>query len=105
MEHVPQRDPGRLQRLYPLLIRHGRIGAEQLAHDAPEQVLWMRIVLACPKGSLAGHAAQDEDLGIRLFDGREALDVPHGLAAGNLTSKAAVRVLLPKARNRVSRSA
>ncbi len=76
-EHVPQRDPGRFQRMDSLLVRQGRVGAEQFADDAPEQVAGMRIVLARPERRLARDAAQDEDSCVRIFDGCETLYVPH----------------------------
>ena len=54
-------------------------GVQVCAEDFPEGVARVRIVLYSLKRGLAGDAAEDEQAGICLGDGSEAMDGGHGV--------------------------
>ena len=75
IEHIPERNTMRLQRQYPLRIRHLRIKAEQGAHDGPEAVTRVTVVLLRAQRSHTGHAAQHQYARIAAGDRSEAMDL------------------------------
>lgn len=75
LQDVPNRNARRLQGLNLPLIGSDRIEPEKFADDAPEGILGMRVVLTGRERSPSRHAAEDEHLGILVFDWVEAADL------------------------------
>jgi len=70
-EHIPDADPGGFERAHTLAVGQRGSGAEQRAHDRPEQVARMGVVLA---GAQRGHprqAAEHQDTRASADDRRE----------------------------------
>ena len=59
-DHVPQRHSGIVEPRQAFLVGQLESGAEQPAHDGPERVARMGVVLRRRQRSLARHAAEDQ---------------------------------------------
>jgi hypothetical protein len=55
LAHVPQRNPTRAQSIGPLSIGNAGSRNEEFAHDAPEGVVRLRVILTCRE---RGHTRQ-----------------------------------------------
>ena len=71
LAHVPQRDTARAQALGPLVVGNAGPGTEQLAHDPPEGVLGLRVILVRRQRRLAGQRTEDRRTRASAQHGRE----------------------------------
>ena len=90
LQHVPQGDPVRPQRLGCRRVVGVTWEPQQLPEDGPERILGMRVVATLPQGLCARHAAEHQDTCCGSCDRRKATDLHH---AAELTSDRPRRAL------------
>jgi len=74
-DHIPQRDAAVTQRGNAPAVGQFAAGADQIAHQVPEQVARVRVVLARGERRPAGKAAQDQQPRCGAEDRREGAGV------------------------------
>lgn len=77
LQHVPERDTAPLQHFQPFGIGQGGVSVRQRAHDRPEMIAGMGVILLRFQGGRAGHAAENKDAGLFIRDGGKAEDARH----------------------------
>jgi hypothetical protein len=76
-QHIPHSNARCLQRCGAGTIRQCGISANQRAHDAPESILRMRVILPCIQRGLPRHAAENQDARLAVFYRRETANRCH----------------------------
>ena len=74
LQNIPVRteDGRKIRRAQPYFIRQSRKGADQLAHDPPEAIGFMGVILLQTQRILAGQRTQNQHLGVPLGHGWKA---------------------------------
>jgi hypothetical protein len=68
---VPKGDPVPHKALHAFLVGQLRTRAKESAHDFPERILRLGIVLLPLERNLSGQASKDQNPNVRVGDGRE----------------------------------
>lgn len=68
---VPKGDPVPHKALHALLVGQLRARAKESAHDFPERILRLGIVLLLLERNLSGQASKDQNPNVRVGEGRE----------------------------------
>src|SRR5262245_12221871 len=76
-ERIPECDLRAIKNNQPFLIGKKGPRAEQLAHDAPERVAGMRVILLRLQRNFARHAAEDKDFAVTRNNRRKAVNKSH----------------------------